>query len=217
MIDSYLTLIRESSDEIVINKSRFIGYARPVSTEEEAQAFLRAIREKHRDASHNCYAYVIGLNSGIMRYSDDGEPGGTAGLPIIELIKAKQIVNCCVVVTRYFGGVLLGTGGLVRAYTQGCRIALEAAGIVRMENTAHLLCEVPYPDWDRVQYLMKSRPVLLSDTAYGTGVTFTVNVRVPDQEEVTRDLVSATDGRVEIMEDEPSFFAWPVQTETETA
>ena len=125
---SYKTLRAENSAEFVINKSRFIGYGCPCETEEEALAFLARIRQKHKDATHNCYAYIIGLNSGIMRYSDDGEPGGTAGMPIIEVMKARGVVNCAVVVTRYFGGILLGAGGLVRAYAQGSKAALDAAG-----------------------------------------------------------------------------------------
>ena len=126
---SYKTLRAENSAEFVINKSRFIGYGCPCETEEEALAFLARIRQKHKDATHNCYAYIIGLNSGIMRYNDDGEPGGTAGMPIIEVMKARGVVNCAVVVTRYFGGILLGAGGLVRAYAQGSKAALDAAGI----------------------------------------------------------------------------------------
>ena len=126
---SYKTLRAENSAEFVINKSRFIGYGCPCETEEEALAFLARIRQKHKDATHNCYAYIIGLNSGIMRYSDDGEPGGTAGMPIIEVMKARGVVNCAVVVTRYFGGILLGAGGLVRAYAQGSKAALDAAGV----------------------------------------------------------------------------------------
>ena len=157
----YKTLRRSSSDEFIVNKSRFIGYAAPCSTEEEALAFLQSIRTKHKDASHNCYAYAIGRNMGIMRYSDDGEPGGTAGLPMMEVIKAQGVTDCCVVVTRYFGGILLGAGGLVRAYTQGCAIGLKAAQVVVMEPSCQYLCEVAYPLWDRVQHTLKALPVQL--------------------------------------------------------
>ena len=107
---SYKTLRAENSAEFIINKSRFIGYGCPCQTEEDALAFLARIRQKHKDATHNCYAYIIGPNMGVMRYSDDGEPGGTAGMPIIEVLKARNVTNCAVVVTRYFGGVLLGAG-----------------------------------------------------------------------------------------------------------
>ena len=107
-MNPYRTLQQFASDEFIINKSRFIGYAAPCETEAEALAFLQSIRTKHKDATHNCYAYIIGQNAGIMRYSDDGEPGGTAGLPMMEVLKHQGVVNCCCVVTRYFGGVLLG-------------------------------------------------------------------------------------------------------------
>ena len=153
---SYKTLREENSAEFIINKSRFIGYGCPCETEEEALAFLARIRQKHKDATHNCYAYIIGLNSGIMRYSDDGEPGGTAGMPIIEVMKARGVVNCAVVVTRYFGGILLGAGGLVRAYAQGSKTALDAAGVVVMEKSARQLVEVDYSTWQRLEYFLRS-------------------------------------------------------------
>ena len=115
---SYVTVAEQSCEEIVINKSRFIGYAAPCETEEQALSFLQSIRDEHKTATHHCYAYIIGENASVMRYSDNGEPAGTAGMPIMDVMRNKGIVNCCIVVVRYFGGVLLGTGGLVRAYTQ---------------------------------------------------------------------------------------------------
>jgi hypothetical protein len=137
----YKTLLKAADGEFIVNKSRFIGYGCPCETEEEALAFLASIRTKHKDATHNCYAYIIGPNMGIMRYSDDGEPGGTAGMPIIEVMKARGVTNCAVVVTRYFGGILLGAGGLVRAYSQGAATALNAE--VRLYDR---LFSVPNPD-----------------------------------------------------------------------
>ena len=107
MNTEYLTVSRPGADEIVIQKSRFIGYAAPAASEEEALEFIRSIREKHRDATHNCYAYIIGSNQGTIRYSDDGEPSGTAGLPMVDVLKNRGLTNCAVVVTRYFGGTLL--------------------------------------------------------------------------------------------------------------
>ena len=137
MMKAYKTLLQEASDEVIINKSRFIGYAAPVKTVEEALSFLDRIRTKHKDATHNCYAYIIGSNMGIMRYSDDGEPGGTAGLPIIEVLKARGVTNCCVVVTRYFGGTLLGTGGLVRAYQSSASEVVNASNLVEVKLMNH--------------------------------------------------------------------------------
>ena len=208
MSASYRTLRRASSDEFIINKSRFIGYAAPCTTEEEALAFLQSIRTRHKDATHNCYAYAIGRNMGVMRYSDDGEPGGTAGLPMMEVIKNQGVTDCCVVVTRYFGGVLLGAGGLVRAYTQGCVVALKAAQVVVMEPSRQYLCEVAYPLWDRVQHALRSLPVQLMGSEFTTAVAFTLLVREKDAEDVLQTLTQLTDARFEYLLEEESWQAW---------
>lgn len=207
----YKTLKQASSDEFIVNKSRFIGYAAPCQTEEEALSFLRSIREKHKDATHNCYAYVIGRNAGIMRYSDDGEPGGTAGLPMMEVIKAQGIVNCCVVVTRYFGGVLLGAGGLVRAYTQGCAVGLKAAGVVIMEPSQRYICEVAYPLWDKVQHAMRTLPVQVLGSEFTTAVTFTLLVREKDAGQLLENLTRVTDGRFDFLLEDESYEAWDTE------
>lgn len=204
----YKTLRQEAADEVIINKSRFIGYACPCEAEEEALAFLQKIRTKHKDATHNCYAYIIGRNAGIMRYSDDGEPGGTAGLPMMEVLKAQGVVDCCVVVTRYFGGVLLGAGGLVRAYTQGTVIALKAAQVVVMEPSQRYLCEVAYPLWDRVTHALKAMPVQLVGSEFTTAVGFTLLVREKDAESVIADLIRLTDARFEYLLEDESYQAW---------
>ena len=206
--DSYITLLTEGSGEVLIQKSRFIGTAAPCSTEEEALAFLRSVKEKYRDARHNCYAYIIGLNSGIMRYSDDGEPGGTAGLPMMDILKHSHAVNCCAVVTRYFGGVLLGTGGLVRAYSQGCKIALEAAGLVRMERSCLLKCSVSYSLWNSLQYVLQKLPVQLGSVAYAGEVTFSLTARKKDSESVITQLRNFSDGRISCSFVSEEYRAW---------
>ena len=208
MMKEYKTLLKEAHDEVIINKSRFIGYAAPVKTVEEALAFLDRIRTKHKDATHNCYAYIIGQNAGIMRYSDDGEPGGTAGMPIIEVMKARGVVDCAVVVTRYFGGVLLGAGGLVRAYSHGCAIALNAAQVCEMHPTELWMFEVAYPLWDKVQHAMKTMPVQLVGSEFATAVTFTLLVREKDAEQVLADLTRVTDGKLDYLLEDESYEAW---------
>ena len=210
MNSSYLTLRKAGWDELIINKSRFIGYASPVASEAEALAFLQEIRTRHRDASHNCYAYTVGKNMGIMRYSDDGEPSGTAGLPMMEVIKKENVRNCCCVVTRYFGGVLLGAGGLLRAYTQGASAALKAAGIVEMVRTVSLLCEVSYSLWDRVQHQLQSMPVQLLSPEFTTAVSFTLLIREKDLESVMQDLVAITESHITMLEDSHSDMAWDI-------
>ena len=210
MTEQYITVRSRSSDEFVVNRSRFIGSDCPCATEEEALSFLQEIREIHHDATHHCYAYIIGLNSGVMRYSDDGEPGGTAGLPIMEVIRSQQIVNCCVVVVRYFGGILLGTGGLVRAYTQGCKTALQAAGVVRMERTLHYLCEVPYSCWDSVLHWAENLPIHISGPEFATSVTFTLDVRSADSYCMLEKLAGITSRKMEAIPAGESFEPWTI-------
>ena len=209
--NGYTTLLCEASGEFIINKSRFIGYGCPCQTESDALDFLSRIRAKHKDANHNCYAYIIGKNAGIMRYSDDGEPGGTAGMPIIEVMKAYGIVDAAVVVTRYFGGVLLGTGGLVRAYTQGCKTALEAAGIVTMQKSAKWLIEVNYSIWQRLEYYLKKTPSLILDTQFTTTVVATVLINKRDESSVLKDIARLSDGQAELLLEDTFYYPWPQQ------
>lgn len=205
---SYRTVMRAASDEYIINKSRFIGHAAPVTTPEEALAFLEKIRAEHRDATHNCYAYIIGQNAGIMRYSDDGEPGGTAGMPIIEVMKARAVVDCAVVVTRYFGGILLGAGGLVRAYSHTCALALNAAGVCEMHPTSRWFCEVPYGLWDRVRYRLDSLPVILEGSEFSSSVAFTFSVKTENSDFVIAELTRVTDGKAEFLPEGEEPRAW---------
>ena len=192
---SYKTLREENSAEFIINKSRFIGYGCPCETEEEALAFLARIRQKLKEATNNCYAYIIGLNYGIM--------------PIIEVMKARGVVNCAVVVTRYFGGILLGAGGLVRAYAQGSKTALDAAGVVVMEKSARQLIEVDYSTWQRLEYFLRSAPVIIEHTEFGASVVSTLMVRVRDDEILLADITRVTDGKAETLEDGTVFYPWP--------
>ncbi|MEG2316434.1 MAG: YigZ family protein, partial [Clostridia bacterium] len=198
-MQAYQTLLQSASDEYLIHKSRFIGQAAPASTTEEALAFLGRVREEHREANHHCYAYIIGKNAGIMRYSDDGEPGGTAGMPMMEVLKARGVVNCVAVVTRYFGGVLLGAGGLVRAYSHTCALALNAARVCEMHLTQRWMLEVPYPLWDRVQHRMKSLLIRMGEVTFTTAVSFEVSVKAVESEQLLAELVRVTDGRIEML------------------
>ena len=208
MMKTYKTLLKAASDEVVINKSRFIGHAAPVKTAEEALDFLGRIRSQYRDASHNCYAYIIGQNAGIMRYSDDGEPGGTAGMPIIEVMKARGVVDCAVVVTRYFGGVLLGAGGLVRAYSHTCALALNAAQVCEMHPTEKWLFEVAYPLWDKVQHTLRALPVRQEGVEFTTSVAFELSMKGADSQTVQAELTRITDGRIEGLLEEESYSPW---------
>lgn len=208
MQDGYKTLEKEASDSFIIKKSRFTGYGSPARSEQEALDFLARIKAETKDATHHCYAYIIGRNAGIMRYSDDGEPGGTAGLPIIETMKACGVVDSVVVVTRWFGGVLLGAGGLTRAYVQGAKCALDAARVVTMEDSVRFWAETPYSLWDRLDYALGSMPVCREGTEFSAQVTATLVVRKRDKDDVFARIISATEGRAEMMELEELVKGW---------
>ena len=209
MTDEYITISGAASKEIIINKSRFIGYASPCTDESEALMFIKKIREEHKTATHNCYAYIIGQNSGIIRYSDDGEPGGTAGLPILDVIRSRKIVNCCVVVTRYFGGILLGTGGLVRAYTSSCQEALNAAGISVMKLSTVFHCSIPYGAWDKFRYAAERLPARIEQIEYSSDISFHLLCCSNDIDTVLSKLMDASDRKLEIISHSESYISWP--------
>lgn len=172
----YLTLDKYASEEYVINRSRFIGYACPVTSNEEAVDFIQSIREKHRDATHNVYAYAV-RSPEYSRYSDDGEPQGTAGMPVLDVVKKNSLTDCCVVVTRYFGGILLGAGGLVRAYSHSAAIAVEAAGIVRMGLCSVMVCVCDYAFYAKLGALIPECGGVTENTVFGENVS--VSFRLP--------------------------------------
>lgn len=157
----YIKLIEGAEGEIVEKKSRFIAQIAPVETEEEAYAFIEKIKKKHYDARHNCFAFSVGAEMPLLRFSDDGEPQGTAGKPMLELIQNSGIHDICVVVTRYFGGTLLGTGGLVRAYTQATKEALEACTTKLMQQLLPVLIRTNYTDMGKIQYILNTRQVAI--------------------------------------------------------
>ncbi|MGG1514156.1 YigZ family protein [Paenibacillus oryzisoli] len=173
MLAYYKTVKSFGLSEIVIRKSRFIGHAKPVETEEEAIQFIEAIKKEHKLATHNCSAYVLGERDQIQKQSDDGEPSGTAGKPILEVIKQQGLKNTAVVVTRYFGGIMLGAGGLIRAYTDGAVAGLEAAQPVYKVNHQQVLIEVDYTWFGKLENELRNRTMLLGD------IQFTDKVTVP--------------------------------------
>ena len=172
MMDSYLTLKKETSAEMTEKRSRFIGYIKPVKTQDDALAFLNAIRQKHWDATHNVYAYII-RGEGVTRYSDDGEPQGTAGIPVLDVLKKRGLTDCIVVVTRYFGGVLLGAGGLVRAYSSCASLAVDAAGEVKMERCAVCALSCSYTLYGKMPSLITD----FSGAVESSDFTDAVNLR----------------------------------------
>jgi uncharacterized YigZ family protein len=208
-MSAYQTLGKRAETIYVVQKSRFIGYAAPVSNAEDALNLLDEIKRNSRDASHHCFAYIIGQNRGIQRYSDDGEPSGTAGKPILEVMTAKDVVDCVVVVTRYFGGVLLGAGGLTRAYAHSASLAVGAAGICTMRETIRLDLRIAYPQWDRVEHALQSLPVMTEKTEYTELVAVSLLCRLDDETRLTDELMKITDGKAPPRRNgDPFFHAW---------
>ena len=211
MNKDYKTVAREASDEFVEKRSRFIGCVKPVRTEEEAVAFINQKRSEHWDARHNVYAYSL-REGNIKRYSDDGEPSGTAGMPVLDVIVKNEIYDVCVVVTRYFGGVLLGTGGLVRAYSQGSKIALESGGIVLMQTC--LLCGVScsYNRYGKVSSLVMESGATIDDTIYESDVKIKFHIPPEQLSQLNKKLADATSGEVQAESDGESYFMTPLNS-----
>ncbi|MGO0063647.1 YigZ family protein [Brevibacillus fluminis] len=216
MLDQYKTVAGYGEDEIVIERSRFIGYAQRATTEEEAVAFINMIKKKHWDATHNCSAFVIGENDQIQRSSDDGEPSGTAGKPILECIKKNGLKDTVVVVTRYFGGIKLGAGGLVRAYTAGTVTGLQAAGIV-----AHLLHQeisvtVDYHWWGKVENELRLLNSRVADTIYTDKVTVLIHVLHGEEDAFVLRMTDLTNGQAEISRGEKLYIEVPIDAVGDT-
>lgn len=166
MENSYRMLKGYADTYFIERKSKFISYAQPVCTEEEALQFLGTIRKKHYDATHNCYAYILGETMNIQRSSDDGEPSGTAGVPILEVLKKEGITNSIIIVTRYFGGIMLGAGGLIRAYTEGASAGIKAAGVVRVQPFAVHEITIAYSYLSKLQYEIPRKKYLIEGVEY---------------------------------------------------
>jgi len=207
MKEGFRTVLQEAQAEIVEKKSRFIAVAAPIKTEEEARAFIEKIRKKHYNATHNVFAYQVGDTDEIQRYSDDGEPKGTAGMPILNLLKGEEVHNTVIVVTRYFGGILLGTGGLVRAYGKAAKEGLEKAQIVTLHKYGQYTVLCNYTDSGKIQYEFTQKGYTIIHTEYTENVTFLVLVE-KNQTKAFQDAVTElTNARAQITEMEDVFAA----------
>ncbi len=203
----YFTVKDETSAQFEEKKSVFIGHVKRVYTEDEAKGFINKIRSEHREARHNVYAYVIGENRGTQRYSDDGEPQGTGGIPVLEVIKKNDITDVVAVVTRYFGGILLGKGGLVRAYSKGAAMAVHEAGIVEKVKGAVVDIILDYDMLGKVQYLFEQNLWHIENIDYTDKVKLTMYCPLDLLEEVGKAIVEATNGKCEvIIGDEDYYF-----------
>lgn len=208
MLKKYKTILKQAEGEIVEKKSRFIATVRPVKTEEDAKAFVEEMKKKYWDATHNVFAYQIGEHNEVQRFSDDGEPQGTAGMPVLSVLQGEDIKDTAVVVTRYFGGTLLGTGGLVRAYGKAAKEGLLAAGITELVLYNQYLVTVNYTESGKVQYEILQDGHVLYDTAYTDQVGYTVLVEANRTEEFEAKLVDMLKGKVAAEKQREVFGAW---------
>lgn len=197
---NYFTIYEPAEASFIEKKSEFIGYIAPVKTNEEAVEFIGKIKSMHRKARHNVYAYIL-RHDNISRYSDDGEPQGTAGTPVLEVLQKRGLTDVCVVVTRYFGGILLGGGGLVRAYSHAASIACDAARIMDMRQCHRLKINADYGLYGKISYILPNFDVITVNSDFGSSVTLEILVQNELLSSLTKELTEITNGAAEITDD----------------
>ena len=207
MAEKYKIIYQGGEDEIVEKKSRFIATVSPVRTEEEALGFIEATRKKYWNARHNCFAYVIGDRGELARCSDDGEPQGTAGKPMLDVLLGEEIHNVAVVVTRYFGGVLLGTGGLVRAYSSAVKAGLASSVIITRISGVKLKIDTDYTGLGKIQYILGQRGIKILDSVYTDKVELTVLLAKEISGEMQAEITEGTNGQAGLEVVEECYFA----------
>lgn len=194
MLTTYYTVKRAGSHEILIQKSRFITYVDRAESESEAQAFIQSIKKKHYDATHNCSAYMIGDNDEIQKANDDGEPGGTAGVPMLEVLKMRELKNTVVVVTRYFGGIKLGAGGLIRAYSSATSEGIDAVGVVKRTLMQVIYATYDYTHHGKIENAIQTSPYKQKEANYLEKVELGVYVESGKKEEFIEWMTNLTNG-----------------------
>ncbi|QHA93396.1 YigZ family protein [Bacillus sp. N1-1] len=198
MLTSYYTVKNEGENEIVIQKSRFIAHVKRTPTEEEAQAFIQSIKKRHASATHNCSAYLIGEQDLVQKANDDGEPSGTAGVPMLEVLKKRKLKDTTVVVTRYFGGIKLGAGGLIRAYGQSVSEGLNATGIVERKLMTKITTQIDYTLLGKVENEIRTSNYLLDEIAYLENVQVRTLVESGMEESFTEWMTNIANGQATI-------------------
>ncbi len=208
MLENYKTILRDAETEIVEKKSRFIATVRPVKNEEEAKTFVEEIKKKYWNATHNVFAYQIGERNELQRFNDDGEPQGTAGMPVLNVLKGEDIKNTAIVVTRYFGGTLLGTGGLVRAYGKAAKEGLLEAGIAQMILYSTFCITTDYADAGKVQYEVLQDKHIIHNTDYTDSVVFKIFVEYAKGEEFHKNILNITNGKALVVHESEVYGVW---------
>lgn len=215
MLASYYTVKQSGSKEIIIQKSRFIGYVQRVETEKDAQLFIQKIKKKHYDATHNCSAYIIGKHDEIQKANDDGEPGGTAGIPMLEVLKQQNLKDTAVVVTRYFGGIKLGAGGLIRAYGNTTSQALKATGIVRRQLMQGFSVKVDYTWLGKLENEIRNSSYILETINYLEQVDILVYVQKGQEQDFTDWIVDLTSDQANITKEKFAYIEIDVDSTKE--
>jgi len=212
VLKNYLTVRPEGQAEIIIQKSRFIGHIKRTESEEEALAFIQKIKKEHSQATHNCSAYLIGEHDQHQKANDDGEPSGTAGVPMLEVLKQNNLKDTCVVVTRYYGGIKLGAGGLIRAYSKTTSEALKATGIVERQLMKEIALTIEYPLLGKLENELRQQNYLIKDIDYLELVTFNVLVNIDEIDSFTDWIIDLTSDQVEIEQKSDQYVERPYQT-----
>ncbi len=212
MIDTYLTIKEDGQSEIEIKKSRFICSLKRIESEEEAKDFIQALKKEHWKANHNCSAFVLGEKNDIQRSSDDGEPSGTAGVPMLEVLKKNELINVVAVVTRYFGGTKLGAGGLIRAYSSAVSHALNEIGIVEGKLQKEVFVQVEYPLLGKLQHYLEQNQFYVKDTQFLENITLCVMVQ--NEESFKQAITDLLNGQVSFEDGEYSYVEIPVANKT---
>lgn len=213
MEDTIITIKAEHIIENVINKSRFIAHIKPVESEEDAKAFINQVSTKHREATHNCFAYTIGDQMNIQKANDNGEPSGTAGVPMLDILKKLEIHNACVVVTRYFGGIKLGGGGLIRAYSGAVRDVIYDIGRVELKPAIPTTVTINYDLTGKFEYELESTSYLLRDQSYTDKVSYQIDVVASDYDEFIAFLNRTTSGNYDLEEGEVMRLPFDIPTD----
>ncbi|MCE4983609.1 YigZ family protein [Staphylococcus epidermidis] len=212
MDKSIITIKQAHSIENVISKSRFIAYIKPVSTENEAKAFIDEIKTKHKDATHNCSAYTVGPEMNIQKANDDGEPSGTAGIPMLEILKKQEIHNVCVVVTRYFGGIKLGAGGLIRAYSGAVRDVIYDIGRVELREAIPVTVTLDYDQTGKFEYELVSTTFLLREQFYTDKVSYQIDVVKNEYDAFIDFLNRITSGNYDLKQEDLKLLPFDIET-----
>lgn len=198
MLTEYRTVVQNGTGEIVEKKSRFIANVIEIASEEDATEQIEKLKKQYWDARHNCWAYILGEDQPIERFSDDGEPSGTAGKPILEVIRGEDLRNVLIVVTRYFGGTLLGTGGLVRAYTSASKEGLANSVVVTRTYGYRLMIQTDYTGLGKIQYILGERGIPIVNSEYTEAVSIEVQVKIEDEKSLIDEITEGTNGQAVI-------------------